>query len=152
MVCFLSTAVDAFATALGLCVAVQVQTILGYLFASTGALIVISLMMSSRDVWRRDDTFYRFLRIFWSMALFGNIAAVLLASFNHVIMGKPLADSTTQNWQQIHDVGWMQIITVLVLTAFLTGAPVAVSHLWKTFYDDEEDEASEPIKKKKIPV
>jgi hypothetical protein len=152
VVCFLSTVLDGLATALGLCVAIQAQTIPGYIFATGGALIVIALMVSTRDVWGRGDAFHRYMRIFWFMGLFVNIAAVLLASFNHIILGKPLTDSINQDWQQVHGAGWMQIITILVLTAFLTGAPVAVSHLWKTFYDDEDEEILEPVREKKIPA
>ena len=53
-VCVLATVFDGFATALGLCVAAKVRTFPGYLFSSVEALIVIALMVSTRDSYPCD--------------------------------------------------------------------------------------------------
>jgi hypothetical protein len=142
-VCFLATVFDTLATMLGLCVAAKVKTVPGYVFCGIGALSIIALMVSAQDIWRREDAVHRSMRIFWLIAILVNAATVFLATGNHIILEKPLSDSVTYEWGQVYEAANMlQLITIAVLTIFLTCAPVAVSYTWKSFYeDDEEDEA-----------
>jgi hypothetical protein len=148
LVCFIATMVDAFTSMLGLCAAARVHTLLGFLFSGVGALIVTALLVSVRDIWARSDNLHRSMRGFVGLAVLVNIVSVLLASFKHIILEKPLFDATQDDWAAVYAADRLQLITILVVTAFLTSAPLAVSHLWKGFFEEEEHEVNSPTAQK----
>ena len=92
---------------------------------------------------RRTDTFNRCLRPFWGLAFLVNVGTVILAGCNHIILERPLTESTTFDWQQVRSAGLLERATILILAIFLTGAPVVVSYTWKKFFEDDEDEIPE---------
>jgi hypothetical protein len=143
-ICFIATFFDCVAVMLGLCVSAKVKTDPGYAASSVGALIVVGLLLTTRDIWRNKDAVHRAMRFFWGLALCVNITAVFLTGANHIILERPISDSTTFNGHEVYAAGFLQLITVVVFTIFLTGAPVAVSHLWRLFYEEEEDELPGP--------
>ena len=139
VVCFLTTIFDFASIMLGLCVAAKISTIPGYVFCGVGALGILALMLSARDAWCRRDAFHRCLRIFWWLAIVMNVLMVFLASGNHIILQRPLTDSVKYDWQDVYNAGYVQLGTIAVLTIFLTAAPIGLSFLWGTFFEDAED-------------
>jgi hypothetical protein len=153
-VCLLTTVFDAISIMFGLCVAAKIRTIPGYVFCGVAALGILALMVSARDAWCRIDLFHRCLKIFWCLALMVNLAAVFFATGNHIILQKPLSDSITYDWNEVYLAGVTQLVTMAVLTIFLTAAPIALSFLWGTFFEDVEDfdEVLRPQSRKKAPA
>lgn len=138
-ICFLTAAFNTIAIMLGLCVAAKIHTIPGYVLAGVGALSISALLLSAKDIWGRQDAVHRCMRIFWCLALLVNFATVFFATGNHIILAKPLSDSTNYEWSQVYGAGVIQLITIAVLTIFLTAAPIGVSYLHKSFFEDEEE-------------
>ena len=138
--CYIATLFNGIGTTLGICVAAQVKTMPGYAFNTVGALMILALVLSTSDVWRRRDSFHRNLRIFWFLALAVNLIAVFLAGLNHVILQNPLSVATDFDWNKVKASSLIQLLTVAILTIFLTGAPVALSFQWRQFFDDDSDE------------
>jgi preprotein translocase subunit SecG len=146
-ICFLTTIFNTLAIMLGLCVAAKIKTVPGYIFSGVGALSIVALMVSARDAWTRGDAVHRCIRVFWCLALMVNIATVFLATGNHIILEMPLSNSASFNWNQVKDAELLQRLTIVVLTIFLTAAPIGVSYLWKSFYEDDEEHAEIPARK-----
>jgi hypothetical protein len=150
IVCFVATVFDGITSMFGFCVAAKIRTVPGYAFALVGALLVIALTLSARDVWSKPDVFYKCLRPFWCLALLVNIGTVILAGCNHIILERPLTESTTFDWQQVRSAGLLERATILILTIFLTGAPIVVSYTWNKFFEDDEEEMPERKPREKV--
>jgi hypothetical protein len=138
-ICLIASVFDAIAVMLGVCVAGKIHTIPGYVISGVGALMIIALMLSARDAWCRDDIVHRCIRIFWALALMANVSTVFFATGNHIVLQMPLSNSVSYDWNDVYKAGFVQLATIAVLTIFLTAAPVGLSFLWGTFFEDIED-------------
>jgi len=141
IVCFLAAIFDCLVVTLGFCVATIVKTTPGYIFSIVGALIIVALLVTTSDVWRRDDSVHRVMRIFWALSLLVNFVCVWLGAANHILLHKPISDSTNFTLEAVFmESNLLQIATSCVLTIFLTVAPIGLSYFWKSFYEDDEED------------
>jgi hypothetical protein len=138
-ICLMASVFDAISVMLGVCVAGKIHTLLGYVISGVAALMILALMLSARDAWCRDDIVHKCIRIFWALALMANVATVFFATGNHIILQMPLSNSVTYEWNDVYAAGALQLSTIAVMTIFLTAAPVGLSFLWGTFFEDVED-------------
>ncbi len=142
--CFVATVFDGIGTLLGLAVATKAKTEAAYAFNAIGALMIVALVLSTRDIWHEDDNLHKTMRPFWGLALFVSFCAVLLAGFNHVLLENPIIVSTAFDWYQVKESALLQKITVCVLTLFVACAPIALSYQWKHFFADDDEPVPAP--------
>jgi hypothetical protein len=143
--CALATVFDGIAIMLGLSVAAKAETIPAYVFCGIGALMILAVMLSMRDFWIRDDVLHRCMRYFWYIAAIVNVATVFFACGNHIVLGRSLKDSVHFELREVYmTADPIQLTCIGVVTIFLTCAPIVVSHLWRKFYDTEEEEYETP--------
>lgn len=143
-VCLLATIFDGFAAMLGLCIAVRAKMPISYGLSAMGALIIVALLLTSQDIWRREENTYRIMIFFWILGFVLNSVAVFFAFANHILLSKSLNDSVSFTMNEFRsETELPQRVIIIVLTAFLTAAPIAVSYLWKSFYDEDDDNTPE---------
>ena len=106
--------------------------------ASIGALLMLSLLANTRDIWKNKDAFHKCIRPFWFTALIATATTVFLASCYHIVLAKPLFEAIHLEWSQVRQSDFLQLVVIVILTAFLTAAPIAVSFTWKKFLDEDE--------------
>ena len=129
----------------------NVKTAPGYVSGCIAALIVVAILLSTRDAWRRRDGFHIWLRVFWFVALLVNAVAVLSASYNHIILQKELTDAIVTDWKPLLETDKLQLASIGIMIAFLTFAPMALSNISKRFFDDDENDDDDAPSKRTEP-
>lgn len=130
-------------TFLGLGIALRAKALVGYSMSGVGALLVLTLMLSTRDIMATRDMLHRSIRPFWFAALLLGLYLSYLASCSHIVLSRELFDTTPIEWKIVKDGGFSQQLAVWSCILFLTASPVAVSYLIRRINLDENGQEAE---------
>ncbi|HWA85284.1 MAG TPA: hypothetical protein VG710_03600 [Opitutus sp.] len=119
-------------------VALRARSLAGYGISAVGAVIIMALMLSTREIMMTRDIFNRAIRPFWVAALVAGLYSIYLAGCSHLVLGYPLLDTGDIEWNAVHAADTTQKVTIWLGIAFLAGSPIAVSYLMRRIRLDEE--------------
>jgi putative copper export protein len=126
---------------LGLCAAIEASTMFSYAICGVGAMLVVGLLGSTRDIWSGNNPLYTSLRFFWLLAVLITFVGILLAAGNHALLRNPVTQSVNVEWNQLYESSKLQWGGVFILALFFTGCPVVLSN-FRAILEEEESAPS----------
>jgi len=120
-------------TAVGFSKLLSASGVLGYTLCIGLAVMSVLLLLNSRGVIRREDSFHAFMQVPWGLAVLG-VGTALMVTMFRVFLGDLIQSDS------MFDVGRAALFACFAIF-LLTGSPIVVSYLIPVlFADDEADD------------